>query len=76
MIEMEGKVSGDVSWRVYGEYAVCIGIWCSIAAVVLCALATLSTIASEWWISEWVSADDEDQKRKRYWFLFFKCLRP
>lgn len=65
MIKVESKESGDVSWRVYGEYAVYIGIWYSIAAIVLCALAVLSTIVSEWWLSEWVSAEDEDQEKKR-----------
>lgn len=65
MVKAETKESGDVSWKVYGEYAAHIGVSCSLLIFTLGILAVLIVLGSEWWLSHWVSADEDDQRRQR-----------
>ncbi|EFJ47496.1 hypothetical protein VOLCADRAFT_30254, partial [Volvox carteri f. nagariensis] len=70
LVQSEDRVTGTVSWRVYGSYCRHLGLMATgfICAAMFAGQAVF--LASEWWLALWSRADGEDQGHVKWLWVY------
>ncbi|CAK0732404.1 hypothetical protein CVIRNUC_000127 [Coccomyxa viridis] len=70
---LEGKAKGDVSWQVYGRYALLYG-WAGCLIILASSVfGQAAYLGSQYWLSLWTTAPKTDQRDAK-WLGGFSCF--
>eukprot|EP00210_Caulerpa_lentillifera_P007441 g7111.t1 len=75
LVQDESKESGRVSKRVYLDYIGYIGVFPITLSLSILILSKVIYFGAEWWIANWASTDEEDQRDHKWiWVLISLTL--